>query len=60
MNHNESTNNLHKRKVNAVSEYSRDAQDSRTFVPESNGKTLGATLDVIHRYSRVYTLKGTV
>ncbi|PWA97791.1 UbiA prenyltransferase family [Artemisia annua] len=60
MNHNESTNNLHKRKVNVVSEYSRDAQDSRTFVPKINGKTLGATLDVIYRYSRAYTLKGTI
>nr|GFC80342.1 homogentisate phytyltransferase 1, chloroplastic-like [Tanacetum cinerariifolium] len=59
MNHNGSTNNLHKRRVNVVSEYSPEARDSPTSVPKSSGKSLGAKLDVIYRYSRAYTLKGT-
>ncbi|GKA95325.1 UbiA prenyltransferase family protein [Tanacetum coccineum] len=60
MNHNGSTTTLHKRNVNVVSEYSREAHDSPTFVPKISGKSLGATLWVIYRYSRAYTLKGTI
>ncbi|KAM0017774.1 putative homogentisate phytyltransferase [Helianthus debilis subsp. tardiflorus] len=47
--------------VNAVSEFSDEAcNNPEVFRPQMNGKSLGATLDVIYKYSRTYTLKGTV
>nr|XP_043626136.1 homogentisate phytyltransferase 1, chloroplastic-like [Erigeron canadensis] len=46
--------------ANATSEYSDNANDSGVFrSPQINGKTIGATLDVVYKYSRAYTLKGT-
>ncbi|CAH1426766.1 unnamed protein product [Lactuca virosa] len=49
-----------KLQANASSEFSINAHDSGVAPPEKDGKTLGATLDLIYRYSRAYTLKGTV
>lgn len=54
----------HKQKTkflaNATSEFSGNVHDSGDFRPQVNRKSLGPSLDVIYRYSRAYTLKGTV
>ncbi|KAI3775276.1 hypothetical protein L1987_49847 [Smallanthus sonchifolius] len=46
--------------ANAASEFSDDVRNPDVFCPQMNGKSLGATLGVIYKYSRAYTLKGTV
>ncbi|KVH89333.1 UbiA prenyltransferase family [Cynara cardunculus var. scolymus] len=45
--------------ANVVSEFSHDAQDSGAVGPQINVKSLVATLGVIYRYSRAYTVNGT-
>ncbi|XP_052627832.1 homogentisate phytyltransferase 1, chloroplastic [Lactuca sativa] len=49
-----------KLQANASSEFSINPHDSEVAPPQKDGKSLGATLDLIYRYSRAYTLKGTV
>lgn len=50
-----------KLQANGSSEFSINPHnDSGVAPPQKDGKSLGATLDLIYRYSRAYTLKGTV
>ncbi|KAK1417082.1 hypothetical protein QVD17_26204 [Tagetes erecta] len=46
--------------ANAASEFSNNARDQDVFRPQINRKSLGETVGVIYKYSRAYTLKGTV
>ncbi|KAL8235053.1 hypothetical protein R6Q59_021153 [Mikania micrantha] len=46
--------------ANIASKFSDNACDPEDSQPKINDKSLGATLGVIYKFSRVYTLKGTV
>lgn len=46
--------------ANFASQFSHDAKDSRAVRPLINAKCLVATLGVLYRFSRAYTVNGTV
>lgn len=48
----------HQRQIKKV--LAVDASKGFVLRPQINGKSLGTTLEVIYRYSKVYTLQGTV